>query len=63
MSFDGPARTPVLSEADALAEAEAERKIEICNRILGKVALTCLIVISLQGCFLLPVTVIAYGWA
>ena len=62
MSFDGPTPVQHLSEADALAEAAAERKIELANKVLGYIALTCLIVISLQGCLLLPLTIILYGW-
>jgi len=41
----------------------AERKIEITNKILGYIALTCLIIISLQGCLLLPLTILLYGWS
>jgi hypothetical protein len=63
MSFDGPARNVQMSEEDARAEAEAGRKIDICNAILGKIAVACLLVISLQGALLLPITVIRYGWA
>jgi hypothetical protein len=63
MSFDGPAPAGHISETDALAEAAAERKIEITNKILGYIALTCLIIISLQGCLLLPLTIILYGWS
>jgi hypothetical protein len=62
MSFDGPALVTHLSEADALAEAEAERKIELANKILGRVAAVCLVVISLQGCFMLPMFILLYGW-
>ena len=62
MSFDGPAPAGYISEADALAEAAAERKIEITNKILGYIALACLIIISLQGCLLLPLTIVLYGW-
>jgi len=63
MSFDGATRNAYVSEEDAIAEAEAGRKIDICNAILGKIAVACLAVISLQGAFLLPITVIKYGWA
>lgn len=62
MSFDGPAPVTYMSEADVLAEAVAERKIEFTNKVLGYIALTCLIIISLQGCLLLPLTIILYGW-
>jgi hypothetical protein len=62
MSFDGPAPVQHMSEADALAEASAERKIALTNKILGYIALTCLIIISLQGCLLLPLTILLYGW-
>jgi hypothetical protein len=65
MGFDGPAVSSadiILSENDALAEAEALRKVERTDRALGVVALVCLTVISLQGCFLLPLTIVLYGW-
>ncbi|HTK66803.1 MAG TPA: hypothetical protein VL595_30800 [Pseudonocardia sp.] len=62
MSFDGPAPVTYMSEADALAEAAAERKIEFTNKVLGIIALACLIIISLQGCLLLPLTIVLYGW-
>ena len=62
MSFDGPAPTTYMSEADLLAEAAAERKIELTNKVLGYIAVTCLVIISLQGCLLLPLTILLYGW-
>lgn len=62
MDFDGPSPVAYMSEADALAEAAAERKIEAANKVLGYIAVICLIVISLQGCLLLPLTIVLYGW-
>lgn len=62
MSFDGPAPAAYASEADLLAEAAAERKIELTNKVLGYIAVTCLVIISLQGCLLLPLTILLYGW-
>jgi hypothetical protein len=66
MSFDGPAvrhaDDVVLGEGDTAAEADALRKVERTDRALGVVALVCLVVISLQGCLLLPLTILLYGW-